>query len=81
VAEYLRRAAVVGITWPVPPELDDAALERKLFTPPFASMEAVRPQPDWPSFPINSTSPVCTAARIASPSPRRDVAGQIWTVR
>src|SRR4051795_9632944 len=34
VAEYLRRAAVVGITWPVPPELDDAALERKLFTPP-----------------------------------------------
>lgn len=33
VAEYLRRAAVVGITWPVPPELDDAALERKLFTP------------------------------------------------
>ena len=48
VAEYLRRAAVVGITWPVPPDLDDAALERKLFTPPFASMEALRPQPDWP---------------------------------
>ena len=39
---------MVGITWPVPPELDDAALERKLFTPPFASMEALRPQPDWP---------------------------------
>ena len=39
VAEYLRRAGVVGITWPVPPELDDVALERKLFTPvlsPFA---------------------------------------------
>src|SRR6202007_3365171 len=34
VTEYQRRAAVVGITWPVPPELDDAALERKLFTPP-----------------------------------------------
>jgi transposase len=47
VAEYLRRAAVVGITWPVPPELDDAALERKLFTPPFASTEALRPQPEW----------------------------------
>jgi transposase len=46
VAEYLRRAAVVGITWPVPAELDDAALERKLFTPPFAT-EAPRPQPDW----------------------------------
>ena len=47
VAEYLRRAAVVGITWPVPEALDDTALERKLFTPPFTS-EAVRPQPDWP---------------------------------
>jgi transposase len=33
VAEYLRRAGVLGITWPVPAELDDAALERKLFTP------------------------------------------------
>src|SRR3954469_19313271 len=32
VAEYLRRAAVIGLTWPVLPELDDAALERKLFT-------------------------------------------------
>src|SRR4051812_23389533 len=47
VAEYLRRAAVVGITWPVPPELDDAALERKLFTPPFTPAEVVRPQPAW----------------------------------
>jgi len=48
VAEYLRRAGVVGIAWPVPPELDDAALERKLFTPPFAAGEPARPQPDWP---------------------------------
>ncbi len=47
VAECLRRAAVVGITWPVPAPLDDVALERKLFTPPFAA-EPARPQPDWP---------------------------------
>jgi transposase len=47
VAEYLRRAGVLGITWPVPAELDDAALERKLFTPPFAAGEPARPQPDW----------------------------------
>ena len=33
VAEYLRRTAVIGITWPVPVEIDDAALERRLFTP------------------------------------------------
>jgi transposase len=48
VAEYLRRAGVVGITWPVPPELDDAALERRLFSPPFAAGEPARRQPDWP---------------------------------
>jgi transposase len=48
VAEYLRRAAVIGLTWPVPPEFDDAALERKLFTPPgFIPAETLRPQPDW----------------------------------
>ena len=29
VAEYLRRAGVIGITWPVPPELDDVALEQQ----------------------------------------------------
>jgi len=46
VAEYLRRAAVVGITWPVPAALDDLALERKLFTPPFTS-EPGRRQPEW----------------------------------
>ena len=46
VAEYLRRAMVVGITWPVPAELDDSALEARLFSQPFAVQE--RPQPDWP---------------------------------
>ncbi|OJW19302.1 MAG: hypothetical protein BGO51_18155 [Rhodospirillales bacterium 69-11] len=48
VAEYLRRAGVAGITWPVPTELDDAALERQLFSPPFAGGEPARLQPDWP---------------------------------
>ncbi len=47
VAEYLRRAAVAGITWPVPDELADAALERQLFSPPFGAHENPRPQPDW----------------------------------
>ncbi len=48
VAEYLRRAGVVGITWPVPPEFDDAALERKLFTPAgIIAPEKLRPPPDW----------------------------------
>jgi hypothetical protein len=29
----IRRATVIGITWPIPAELDDTALERKLFAP------------------------------------------------
>ena len=33
VAEYLRRTAVIGITWALPAEIDDAELERRLFTP------------------------------------------------
>jgi transposase len=47
VGEYLRRAAVVGITWPVPEGLDDAALERRLFTPPTFDEKPARPLPDW----------------------------------
>ena len=31
VAEYLRRAAVIGLAWPIPGDLDEAALERRLF--------------------------------------------------
>jgi hypothetical protein len=40
VAECLRRAAVVSVTWPAQPEFDDAALKRKLFTSP----RAIRPE-------------------------------------
>ena len=47
VAEYLRRAAVIGITWPVPAELDDAALERRLFTPAGFHPAPTRAMPDW----------------------------------
>ena len=31
VGEYLRRAKVAGIAWPLTPELDDQALEKALF--------------------------------------------------
>jgi len=48
VGEYLRRAAVIGITWPVPEGLDDAELERRLFTLPTFDEKATRPLPDWP---------------------------------
>jgi transposase len=31
VWEYIRRAEVLGITWPIPEDLDDATFERRLF--------------------------------------------------
>ena len=34
VANYLRRAAAAGLAWPLPPDMDDAVLERRLFVEP-----------------------------------------------
>jgi transposase len=47
VGEYVRRAAVAGLSWPIPDGIDDAELERRLFPPTDASSSAVRPEPDW----------------------------------
>lgn len=47
VGEYLRRAAAIGITWPVPDGIDDVELERRLFTAPSFEPPS-RPMPDWP---------------------------------
>jgi transposase len=47
VGEYLRRAAVIGITWPTPEGLDDAELERRLFTLPTFDEKPARSLPDW----------------------------------
>ena len=47
IGEYLRRAAVIGITWPVPEGLDGGELERRLFTPPTFDEKPSQPLPDW----------------------------------
>ncbi len=47
VAEYLRRANAAGLSWPLPVEIDDAELERKLFPPAMAIPSAQRTVPDW----------------------------------
>src|SRR6516225_3248768 len=47
VYEYLARAEAAGLSWPLPAELDDAALEARLFPPPRAELVATRPVPDW----------------------------------
>src|SRR3954470_11857363 len=47
VGEYLRRAAVIGITWPVPAEVDDAELERRLVMAGGFCLAPTRPVPGW----------------------------------
>jgi transposase len=44
--EIVRRAEVVGLTWPLPEVFDDSELERRLFTAP-GEVQAERPAPDW----------------------------------
>jgi transposase len=39
VSEYLQRVQEAGLGWPLPPELDDAALEVRLFTAPAPARE------------------------------------------
>ena len=47
VNEYVSRARVLGITWPVPAEIDDAELERRLFVPADRRDYHGRVVPDW----------------------------------
>src|SRR5664280_2544941 len=47
VGEYVRRAAVAGLSWPIPDEIDDAELERRLFPPPDTASSTSRTEPDW----------------------------------
>src|SRR5215510_8628620 len=47
VGEFVARAKVIGITWPIPPEISDAELEARLFTPASFHHGPTRPVPDW----------------------------------
>src|SRR6202049_507067 len=51
VGEYVRRAAVAGLSWPIANEIDDAELERRLFPPAATVLFAARTEPDWPHIP------------------------------
>ena len=47
VSDYLRRAVEVGLSWPLPDELSDAALEHRLFPPAPQLPAQERGIPDW----------------------------------
>ena len=46
VQRYVERAIAAGLSWPLPADLDDATLERRLF-PPTPSPNPSRPLPDY----------------------------------
>jgi transposase len=47
VNDYLQRARVAGLSWPLPEDLTDTALERRLFPGPPAAGPESRPEPNW----------------------------------
>lgn len=50
VYEYVRRARDAGLSWPLPEDLGDEELERRLFPPPPKIAADQRPLPDWPTI-------------------------------
>jgi len=47
VANYLRRAGAAGLSWPLPPEVDEAALERRLWGDSTPAARRDVPPPDF----------------------------------
>jgi transposase len=47
VNDYLQRAAAAGLSWPLPQDLTDTALERRLFPGAPGAGAQARPEPNW----------------------------------
>src|SRR5437763_2520575 len=46
--EVIRRVKRAGLSWPLPEDLSDEALERLVYPPAAVTAKDRRPQPDWP---------------------------------
>ena len=47
ISEYFRRADLEGLAWPLPADLSDAEIERRLFPYSLGETRLAVPQPDW----------------------------------
>ena len=47
IVDHLVRVRAAGLSWPLPEDLDDAALEARLFTRGELPVASARPLPDW----------------------------------
>jgi len=50
VYEYIRRSRDAGLSWPLPEDLTDEELDKRLFPPPPDIPSEQRPRPDWPAL-------------------------------
>ena len=50
VSDYVQRAQAAGLTWPLPDDLDEAALNKRLFPQPTSTSGRVIALPDWAQF-------------------------------
>ena len=60
VSAYLARATAAGVTWPLPADLDDAALAARLFARPADPARRDRTGPAWPHLHPELTRPGVT---------------------
>jgi len=49
-SEYVKRVQEAGLTWPLPSDMTDAALEALLFHPVGGPTRLVEARPDWPAI-------------------------------
>jgi len=62
--DCVRRARRAGLSWPLPEELSDEALERLLYPPPQVTAKDRRPQPDWTAIHRELRRPGVTLALL-----------------
>jgi transposase len=64
VNTFLQRARAAGLTWPLPDDLDDAALEARLFTRPDMPAACDRALPQWATLHQELKKPGVTLALL-----------------
>jgi transposase len=64
VTAYLQRATAAGLSWPLPEDLDDAALDARLFARPAVPPARLRVVPDWREFHQELKKPAVTLALL-----------------
>jgi hypothetical protein len=69
--DCIRRSRRAGLSWPLPENLSDEALERILYPPPKVTAKDRRPQPDWAAIHRELRRPGRDAAAVVGGASRR----------